>query len=366
MISDSQFEMLMARLTTIETSLAKSNPSVSAPQQDSFFRVITETTSDIIIECTTDGIIEFISQSVHQLGYAPQELVGTSGIGLIHQDDQADFASVLSNINTLERTISTIQMRSAGGAYVYMECRINCVQQDRLGNGGTMVIIVARDITKRLSIVRELQESVSEKEVLLKEIHHRVKNNLQIISSMLSIQGHYFGDPAVQEVFRECQNRIKSMGLIHETLYMSKNLAAIEFSTYIHTLVNRLSSSYREAAARVIVHVDIPELTLHIDTAIACGLIVNELITNCFKYAFPDDRTGEIWITMIERDTQLALTVRDNGIGFPKEIDLAKSNSMGLQLVTTLSHQLDADLELDKVNGTSFTLVFSDQRGDQE
>lgn len=357
-------KVIADRVGTIESRLSQLEAPSPTPilsqidiSGDSFFRRIAEATSDIIVEGDADGTIEFISQSIRQLGYYPEVLVGTNGFELVHPDDRNDLAQLLAAMQSTHQATTTLRVRHVDGDYVHYECRLNILETgDR---PSTKIIVVARDISQRLEIVKELQDSVLEKEVLLKEIHHRVKNNLQIISSMLSIQSHYFGDPQVKEVFRECQNRIKSMALIHETLYMSKNLANIEFSGYIKNLVQRLSLSYRETATKIAVNISIPKVTLHIDTAIACGLIVNELVTNSFKHGFPGERSGQIWVSLLEEDARFALTVRDNGVGFPKDIDLAKSNSMGLQLVTTLSHQLDADLDLDKVNGTSITLTFS-------
>ncbi|NBV82799.1 PAS domain S-box protein [bacterium] len=362
---ESLLQTIADRLTGIETRLSLLEGDDVHPESigeaggtDSFFRQITETTSDIIVEAYADGYIEFISQSVQQLGYSPSELIGTNGFELIHPDDLLGLQHVLSQLPDARHTTTTSRVRNSQGDYVDFECRINFL--DTGDPHSIKVIVVARDVRPRQEFIRQLQDSVKEKEVLLKEIHHRVKNNLQIISSMLNIQSHYFGDPRVKDVFKECQNRIKSMALIHETLYMSKNLANIEFSGYIKNLVQRLSTSYREASGKVSVTLSIPDVTLHIDTAVACGLIVNELVTNSFKHGFPGDHSGTIWITLTGDGDHYCLSVRDNGVGFPKDIDLSKSNSMGLQLVTTLSHQLNADLEFDKMNGTCIALTFSD------
>ncbi len=342
----------------IETQQA-ANRSVSP--HHALLRAITDTTSDLIIDCDQSGGIEFVSQSIGQLGYRDSQLIGSNLGDIVAPDDHEKLQARFNGLGDVGGGQTFIRFVASDQSLVTMDCRIHQLKLD--ADIEPRILLVARDMTEGLKWVETLEESIAEKDVLLKEIHHRVKNNLQIISSMLNIQSHYFKDPAVREVFRECQNRIKSMALIHETLYMSKNLAEIEFSTYITTLVNRLSASYREMSSRVNIIVEIPLQTLHIDVAIACGLIVTELVTNALKYAFPDQQSGDIWVKFSPRDHQYALTVKDNGVGFPKEIDLAKANSMGLQLVTTLAHQLDADLELDKLNGVSITLVFSDKAG---
>jgi PAS domain S-box-containing protein len=347
---------LIERIRVIESRLTPDETYITS--EESFFRRIAESTSDIIIESNIEGTMDFISPSITQLGYTPEELTGSTGLDLVHPDEQINAAQLLQEMSSINDLTTNLRIRHKEGHYVLFECKVNRFGSDI---NEPKVIVVARNVSQRHQIVQELQESIKEKEILLKEIHHRVKNNLQIISSMLNIQSRYFNDAQVREVFRECQNRIKSMALVHETLYMSKRLANIEFSGYIKTLVQRLAQSYRDISHKVSVSISIPEITLHIDIAVACGLIINELVTNSYKHGFPGDLEGNIWISLSQTNGKYALTVRDNGVGISKDIDLSKTNSMGLQLVTTLSHQLDADLDLDKINGTAITLIFSDQ-----
>jgi two-component sensor histidine kinase/CHASE2 domain-containing sensor protein len=203
-----------------------------------------------------------------------------------------------------------------------------------------------------------LTRLLDEKTVLLKEVHHRVKNNLQIISSLLNLQSSYIQDPTALSFFNESRNRVRSMALIHEKLYQSQDLAKIDFEDYLRTLTSGLQSSFAGRASGVRMALEVDAVMLGVDSAVPCGLIVNELVTNCFKYAFRD-QPGEIRISMRRGpDARFQLTVADNGIGFPKEVDFRNTESLGMQLVTTLTEQLDGTIELRNGVGTTFEISF--------
>jgi two-component sensor histidine kinase len=187
-----------------------------------------------------------------------------------------------------------------------------------------------------------------EKEVLLREIHHRVKNNMQIIYSLLRLQSRETDEKKEVDMLLESQNRIRSMSLIHEKLYQSEDLAHIDFSEYIGDLTKELFRSYRFNTDKLVFKADIEDAIIGVDTAIPCGLIINELVSNSLKHAFPGGREGEIQIalrrvdglesgTQHEKSEMFELTVRDNGIGMPEEMDFRNSESLGLRLVSTLS-----------------------------
>lgn len=204
-----------------------------------------------------------------------------------------------------------------------------------------------------------LKASLREKEVLLKEIHHRVKNNLQVISSLLNLQSGVITEPAVLAMFTESQNRIKSMALIHEKLYQSKDLAKIDFSEYVRNLTNHLYRSYVANANLIKLNINIDNIQLNVDTAIPCGLMLNELVSNALKYAFAPGQKGEIAITLSRRNGGLLeLIVKDNGVGLPKDFDIKSSKSLGLKLVNILTKQLKGNLDYQVENGTEFKLTF--------
>jgi two-component sensor histidine kinase len=206
----------------------------------------------------------------------------------------------------------------------------------------------------------KLKLSLNEKEVLLKEVHHRVKNNLNVIISLLSLQSKSFNDPKVIEVFENSKNRIYSIALVHEQLYQSKTFSKINFSNYIRQLVSGLFYSCSDSTAPIQLTFEVDEIYLNIETAVPCGMIINELVTNAIKYAFPDHRSGEIKITLkADKLQKIYLTIQDNGIGFPPEFDWQNSPSLGLTLVRLLIKQLDGSVKLQpNTIGVSFYLQF--------
>jgi len=207
------------------------------------------------------------------------------------------------------------------------------------------------------------ESSLQEKELLLREIHHRVKNNLQVISSLLSLQSRTSKDEQAIEMAKESQNRIKVMALIHEKLYRSKDFANVEFNDYIKNLANDLFASYRVSASRISLKLEIEDLSLGIDTAIPTGLIINELVTNCLKYAFSKDNDGEIRISLRSlNDGQNELIVSDNGVGIPETLDIKNAESLGLRMITNLTERsLHGNVSINRNNGTEFKIIFKEK-----
>jgi two-component system CheB/CheR fusion protein len=210
----------------------------------------------------------------------------------------------------------------------------------------TRVAGIAEDVTERHALEEGVRSSLREKEVLLKEIHHRVKNNLQIISSLLNLQLEHMQNAAAASTLRDSQSRIRTMALVHEKLYSSRDLARIDLRNYIEDLTAGLLHAHGRPQIRLTL--DVEEVSLGIDAAIPLGLILNELVSNALKYAFPDGRTGTITITLRpEPGGILCLAVEDDGVGFPPEIDFRRTASLGLQLVNTLAEQIEAAVDLD-------------------
>ena len=194
--------------------------------------------------------------------------------------------------------------------------------------------------------------------MLLKETHHRVKNNLQIVSSLLNLQSKYIKDEEAREKLKESQNRVKAMALIHEKLYQSVNLAGINFAEYIKSLLNDLLYSYR-TNPNVKLTIDVGDVLADIDKAIPCGLIVNELVLNSLKYAFPEGEGGEIRIALSSDNNSCRLMISNNGVPFPEDLDFRNVKSLGLQLACALVDQLKGTIELDRSGGTEFRITFS-------
>ncbi|MUH00862.1 PAS domain S-box protein [Scytonema sp. UIC 10036] len=214
------------------------------------------------------------------------------------------------------------------------------------------------DITEHKQAEEQIQASLLEKDVLLKEIYHRVKNNLQVISSLLNLQSEYIKDKDDLEIFQQSQMRIESMALIHQKLYQSQDLARIDFGEYIRDLVASLFSSYEVNTNVISLTVNVERVLLSLDAAIPCGLIITELVSNSLKYAFPKGRTGEISIQLQAENNILNLRVCDNGVGLPAEVDLKNTTSLGLQLVDALTNQLSGDIKINYTNGVEVKITF--------
>lgn len=220
-----------------------------------------------------------------------------------------------------------------------------------------------RNIRENLKIRRKSREklnaSLKEKEVLLAEVHHRVKNNMAIVSSLLNLQREEVGDEQTRDMLKNTQNRIHSMALVHEKLYQNKDVSKIDVSSYIHQMVHEIFTSFNISKVDIHLETDIAPLVLDLDTLIPCGLIINELISNSLKHAFKDTDQPAMRITLERRDAHKAvLTVADNGPGFPEDIDVASAETLGLKLVNALVTQLEGELTLTNGSGATFTIIF--------
>ncbi len=223
------------------------------------------------------------------------------------------------------------------------------------------ISIVAHDVTNKKQYEKEITDSLKEKEILLKEIHHRVKNNLQVISSILSLQCSYISDEGTLEVLQESRNRIRSMAIIHENLYQTTNFSSIDFAGYIKNLVTNLRALYYNKHTQVVINYELDEVDLILDQAVPCGLIMNELITNALKYAVEPDRLTIITISVKVEGNTIFIRVSDNGKGMPEGMIIENNDSLGLQLVQTLVEQLDGHLEYNSESGTHFLIKFEKQ-----
>jgi two-component sensor histidine kinase len=216
-----------------------------------------------------------------------------------------------------------------------------------------------RDCSERFRLEQEIRASLDEKEVLLKEVHHRVKNNLQVISSLLHLQSQHTQDHASVQMFRESQNRVRAMALVHERLYRSRDLARVDFTDYTETLATHLFSSHQVDSDRINLAVDVVGVKLSIDAAIPCGLLLNELISNCLKHAFRGKARGEIRIELLPLgDGKILLSVCDDGVGLPPGIEPQSGETFGMQLIALLVAQLRGSIQVNRDAGTTIRIVF--------
>ena len=231
----------------------------------------------------------------------------------------------------------------------YFEARVALSGKDE-------VIIIVRDTTDR----RHAEEA-REKEMMLMETHHRVKNNLQVVSSLLYLQSKDIKDEKILQMFRDSQNRVRTMALIHEKLYQSDGLRGVDLADYIKSLANSLIGSYSNSSGTVRLTVDLQPVVLGIEKATPCGLIVNEIISNSLKHAFPNGNEGEIRIILSSAgndQSAINLVIADNGVGIPKDIGSGKTDTLGLTVVKTLTDQINGSLEIDRSAGTRYTISF--------
>jgi two-component sensor histidine kinase len=209
---------------------------------------------------------------------------------------------------------------------------------------------------------KELMRQMHEKEMLLKEVHHRVKNNLQTVSSLLSLQTRNVEETQMRNLLKSTQNRVISMAMVHEMLYMRKDISQIEYKSYVQELSEYLIRSIKGLDSKVQLKIDIPEIKLGIDTAIPLGLLINEAVTNALKYGFADDQEGEIYIALKkEIDKHYVLNIGDNGVGFPDTINYKNSKSLGLKLIHNLTRQLKGSIQKDtSKKGTNYIIKFQE------
>jgi len=294
------------------------------------------------------------------LGYAKHEInYLDEWMQIIHPDDRLTIKNQAQNY--LRGSISQYEiehrMLHKNGSIRWFLAR-GTVLQDANGNPYCM-LGSDTDITERKQAEHQIQASLKEKEVLIKEIHHRVKNNLQVISSLLRLQARYISDEQVIEIFRESQNRVRAMALIHETLYQSNDLAKVNFSDYIRRLTNNLLHSYGSASCRITLKLNIDNSLVRLDTAIPCGLIINELVSNAIKHAFDTRCYGEINVEFHTlKPDNYSLIVADNGIGVPENLEIRLSQSLGLRLVWNLVEQLEGTIAVNNKGGTEFRIHF--------
>ncbi len=223
---------------------------------------------------------------------------------------------------------------------------------------GILLVLISFFFIKNRNKNKQISIALEEKEVLLQEIHHRVKNNLQVVSSLLSLQQRQTKDKTAHQALQEGRNRVKAMALIHQNLYQDENLVGVDMQQYITKLATSLVSTYKTDAKNIHLKTDIEPLKLDVDTIIPLGLIINELISNSLKYAFINKDSGEIFIGLKTDNEKLQLKIKDNGEGFPKDFSIEKTDTLGYKLIRSFSQKLDAELDLkSSENGTSITLM---------
>ena len=327
------------------------------------FRKLFNNANDAIFlhQLTDDGVsgkfVEVNSVASKILGYTHEELLNMSPRDIEDMESEYGTNKMGELVGKDKITFETILIsRDCRKIPVEINSHIFTLNHDKLS------LSIARDITERKKMEEEIQVSLKEKEMLLREIHHRVKNNLMIISSLLNLQSRYIKDKDVLNVFKDSQNRARSMALIHDRLYQSSHLKSINIGDYILNLASDLFRIYSIDPDQVELNFHLEDVMMDINTMIPLGLIVNELLSNCLKHAFPNDRSGKIDIDFHGENDGYQLTVADDGVGFPENLDYRNTPSLGLRLVNILADQIDGEIELKQDKGTQFTIEFKEKK----
>ena len=321
-------------------------------------RIIFNASPAGIILVDASGVIVHANEGMAKMfGCALDELIGSPNLSHIHADERALAGARMNQLIKGEIDHARGErhyIRNDGTDFWgYLSARR---QSDEKGRLLTLIVIV-QDITESKKAEDMIRSSLREKELLLKEIHHRVKNNLQVMSSLLNLQSQYLNDPKARDIFRESTNRVKTMALIHDRLYRSENLSSIHFPGYVKDLAQNLVSTYAPDR-RIDLNIEIEPLSFDIETAIPLGLVLNELISNTLKHAFPGKIEGALRIGLYQEAANTILLVSDNGVGLPEDLDFMNTHSLGMQLVVTLVEQLEGTIELKREKGTEFRIAF--------
>jgi PAS domain S-box-containing protein len=302
-------------------------------------------------------VVKVNKAMAERLKKSPDECIGIICYQAIHECDTPPENCPHEQLlkDGLEH-VTEIEEKNLGGYFIVTASPIKDNDGNVLGS-----IHIAHDITQRREIEEKLEKALEEKNTLIKEIYHRTKNNLMVISSLLSLQSRYIKDENTQSIFKESQNRAKSMAMIHEKLYRSGDLENLDFTEYIVNLSNDLYDTYTLDKNLIKLVLNIDEVTLNVDISIPLALILNELLSNSLKHGFLDGMGGEIRVELKRYDENYQLSVSDNGIGFPEDLDYNDTNTLGMLIVNSLTDQIDGELNLERDNGTKFTVTFKDK-----
>jgi len=324
------------------------------------YRGLVEKTLIGIATINPTGEFSYTNEALSRMiGYQNDELIGKHFIDFIHPDDRERIIDSFQRSIRESRDRLEIEFRviHKNGTVVHMYSTPTSYRFRNTLLGYNAIIL---DITERKRAEEQIKASLKEKEVLLKEIHHRVKNNFQIIISLINLQSNNIKDPILLKMFHDSTNRIRAMALVHEKLYRSEDIAKIDFTSYLRTIAEELHGSYTTTLNSPHLKIEADDINLGIDHAIPCGLIVNELITNALKYAFPDGGDGNTIAISLRHSgpNDITLMVTDNGIGIPEAINVEDTTSLGLQLVNVLTKQIHGTCTVSRAGGTSWTITF--------
>jgi PAS domain S-box-containing protein len=330
-----------------------------ARSEDKFRTLFDSATDALLLQDMEGRLIDANRTAYESLGYTKDEMLAMD-ISALYPPESADrVLQMLERLREHEAVVFESTYVRRDGKLMPVEVHSRILEYD----GRKVFFSDVRDITERKQAEHQLEAAFHEKEILMREIHHRVKNNMTVITSFLNLQAKYTDNEEVKSILSESRGRIRSMALVHEKLYLTGNLAKVDLEQYLRSLLQELFASYRLRIKNVNCSLDVEDVGLDIRTSLTCGLIINELVSNSMKYAFDGVESPEIRISLKSGDDALLLTACDNGCGIPGDVDINSGKTLGLQIVDSLVSQLDGTLELDNSEGAAFTVRFSAPQG---
>lgn len=366
------FNILIIRLYerlshNIAIALAQRQSQEELIESESNYRILFEAMVQGVVYYDSEGVISSVNPiCLEILGISESEVIGKSiltlNLDIINETGEPlkseDFPAFKS-LNTGEKVSNFILgvFNKQRQQYKWLNVSSTPIFKP-FESKPFKVFSTLEDITSSIEFQKKIQSSLKEKEILLKEIYHRVKNNLQIISSLLNLQAAGIEDTRIGDILLDSQNRIMAMALIHERLYRSNDFSKLDFGAFAMELVNSLFASYNLNDNKVKLVSHFEEVSLKIDNAVACGLIINEILSNCLKHAFPDNREGTVWFELIQNNNMRIIRVKDDGVGLPQDFVISKATSLGMTLINALTEQLDGKISIKNNNGTIIEIVF--------
>ncbi|RNC79677.1 MAG: PAS domain S-box protein [Balneola sp.] len=353
---DGQVSKIMVLLEDI-TERTKTKAALVESERK--YRSLIEASHDLIWRIDYQGRFTFLNHASFEiLGYKPKELIGEPFLPYISEDMAYEATKIHEQVmKGREFDNFDLRMVRKNGKIISLSAKAYPLYDEAgniVGCTGT-----ATDITSLLEYQNQLEDSLSEKEVLIKEIHHRVKNNLAVVSGLFALQSYSIQDEKVVQLFKESQARIKSIATIHEKLYQSELFTSIEIKSYLKDLLKDIKNTFARSGREIDIELYGDELTLNVNQAVPFGIIANELVTNAFKYAFPDNTNGKITLSIIDEGEEKVFTVSDTGVGLPDNFEENRSNSLGIALINSLSAQLNGKITWCSKEGTTFALRFT-------
>ncbi len=332
-------------------------------ESEANYRTLVESASDPISLYDENGIFLMANKAgAHSMGEEPADLLGRSLRDFFPPEIAEKQIDLIRKVINTEEGVDMEMFVPYGDKDQWFSTSLQPIYGR--DNQIHSVQVISRDITEIKETQLKLEQALQDKEMLMKEIYHRVKNNLMVISSLLNLQSRYIKDEEAKAMFKQSQERAQSMAMIHERLYRSADLKHINFGDYIRKLARDLFRTYVADPSRIKLEMDVEDVMIDINIAIPLGLMVNELISNSMKHAFPEGNSGEIGVKFKEHADQCVLEVSDTGVGFPPDFDFEKSDSLGLQLINSLTQQISGELKLEKDQGTTFKITFQQPEED--